>query len=76
MELLTKNEKRAARRLGVTAADLHFTGSTCYGAAYGLYNDYYLIEGIFCGYTKPEIYRALLRKLLKRVGFLNNEEVL
>lgn len=75
MELLTKNEKRAARRLGVTAADLHYTGFTSYGAAYGLYNDYYLIEGVFCGYTKPEIYRALLRKLLMRVGFLNDQEV-
>lgn len=74
MELLTKNEKRAARRLGVTAADLHFTRSTCYGAVYSLYNDYYLIEGIFCGYTKAEIYRALLRKLFTRIGYLNNKE--
>ena len=75
MELLTKNERRAARHLGITAADLHFTRTTSYGAVYGLYNNYYLIEGVFYGYTKAEIYRALLRKLLKRVGFLNYQEV-
>lgn len=76
MELLTKNEKRAARRLGVTAVDLHFTRTTSCGAVYGLYNNYYLIEGVFYGYTKAEIYRALLRKLFSRVGFLNDQEVL
>lgn len=69
---LSLTEKRAARRLNVSAADLHYINSTSSGAAYGLYNGYYYCTGIFSGYSKPEIYRALLRQLLTRCGFYDH----
>ena len=70
-EKLTKKEKAAARRLNVSAADLHTNGRNCYGINYGLYNDYYLISGIYNGYSKAEIYRDLLRQLINRIGLIN-----
>lgn len=65
MEKLTRHEKQLARRLNVSANDLYFDGRNSCGAVYGLYNNYYLIRGTFDGYSKPEIYRALLRKLIE-----------
>jgi len=55
-------------KLGVTAHDVHRTGANCYGTVWGLYNDYYLVEKTFNGYTKPEIYRILARDLLDKLG--------
>ena len=69
---LTKAEKAIARRLGVSAADVYFSGHTCYGSAYGLYNDYYSISIISNGYNKREIYRLLLRRLFDRIGILES----
>lgn len=71
MEKLTKYERIIARRLGVTAQDMHFIRRTCYGDVYGLYNDYYLVQRTFYGYSKAEIYRALLRDLIDKIGILN-----
>ena len=72
MEKLTRQEKKAARALGVTAADVFPDGCNSYGRVYGLYNAYYYTRRTFCGsYSEPEIYRALLRDLLEKCGFYN-----
>ncbi len=65
MEKLTSKEKKAARLLKVSFNDLYISGCNSCGTVYGLYNNYYLIQGTYSGYTKIEIYRSLLRKLLK-----------
>ena len=70
MEKLTKYERTFAKRFGITAADVHKVRHNCYGTVYGLYNNYYLVEMTFSGYSKPEIYRALLRKLIDKCGIL------
>lgn len=65
---LTKKEKLLARRLNVTSEDLHRSGVNSFGTVWGLYNEYYLIQATFNGYTQPQIYRALLRCLFDRLG--------
>jgi len=70
MQTLTKEERRAARALGVSFKDVHRTGANCYGTVYGLYNNYYLVEMTFNGYSKREIYRALLRRLFDVCGLV------
>lgn len=70
MEKLTRYEKQIARKLGVTANDVYYAGSNCYGNNYGLYNSYYYTVMTFNGYSKPEIYRALLRKLIGKIGII------
>lgn len=65
---LSKWEIKMARRLGVSSSDVHKARTTTWGTVYGLTNDYYLTEQIFMGYSKAEIYRALLRKLIKQIG--------
>lgn len=69
MNTLTKEEKRAARSLGVSAKDVYISGANCYGTVYGLYNNYYLTELTMYGYSKREVYRALLRKLISQVEY-------
>ena len=68
MEKFSKWEIMVLHKLGVTAHDVHRTGANCYGTVWGLYNDYYLVEKTFNGYTKPEIYRILARDLLDKLG--------
>ena len=68
MEKLSKWEIKVLHKLGVTAKDVHFVRSTCWGNVYGLYNDYYLVEKCFLYYTKAEIYRILARDLLDKIG--------
>lgn len=69
MEKLTKQEKRIARALGVSAQDVHFSNYNCYGAVYDLYNDYYDTWIVFNGsYTKAQRYRILLRRLIEQIG--------
>lgn len=68
MNLLTKEEKRTARRLGVTAADVRRGAATCYGTNYSLLNEYYYIHAIYNGYSQAEIYRDLLRRLIRTAG--------
>ncbi len=64
----TRETKRFLREIGVTAADVHKENATCYGTRYGLYNDFYLVDGIFYGFTKREIYHRLVEKLLSKIG--------
>ncbi len=66
---LTPDEKRAARALNVTAADVYRDGWNCYGTVYGLYNDYYYTTMTISGYTRAEIYRELLRALIRKMGY-------
>ena len=68
MENLTKWEIKTARKLGVSSADVHRVGANSFGVVYGLYNDYYYIAHTFNGYSKAEIYRALLRDLIEKIG--------
>lgn len=65
---LSHNEKRAARLLGVTAADLTFERRTACGDLYSLQDGRVYVDGVFYGYNRRDIYRALLRKLLNRYG--------
>lgn len=70
MEKLTRYEKQIARKLGVTANDVFLDGYNSFGAVYGLYNSYYCVHMTFNGYSRPEIYRALLRKLIEKIGII------
>ena len=65
---LSKNEKAAARVLGVTAADLTFVKRTCYGDVYAVTDGRVYVDGVYLGYNRRDIYRSLLRKLLNRYG--------
>lgn len=65
---LTKEAKRMLRKLNVTATDVYKANSTCYGTRYGIYNDYYLVDGIFSGYSRQEIYHRLVVKLFDKIG--------
>ena len=70
MEVLTKKEKAIARRFDISYKDVHVVGHNSYGTVYGLYNNYFLTEMTFNGYTKAEIYRFLLRKFIKQIGII------
>lgn len=70
MEKLTRYEKQIARKLGISANDVFLDGYNSFGAVYGLYNSYYYTRMTFNGYSKPEIYRALLRKLIDQIGII------
>lgn len=71
MEKLTREEKKAARIIGVTSADVFPDGWNSCGRVYGLYNDYYYIRRTFCGsFSKSQIYRILLRDLLNKIGYI------
>ena len=66
---LSRNEKAFARAAGITAKDVHIVRGTSYGTLYGLYNKLYLCEMVFYGgYSKAEIYRILLRRLIEKCG--------
>ena len=65
---LTRYEKQFARAAGITAADVHKTGRNSSGTVYALYNPYYFTECTFYGYTLREVYRFLLRRLIKNVN--------
>lgn len=65
---LSSDEKRAARLLGVTAADLTFERRTACGDLFSLQDGRVYVDGVFYGYGRRDIYRALLRKLLNRYG--------
>lgn len=65
-EKLTDYEKRVARACGITSSDCVRVGSNCVGAVWRLYNGYFSIEGTFSGYSKPYIYRALIRAFIDR----------
>lgn len=64
----TREAKAILRKIEVTEKDVYKSNSTCYGTRYGLYNDFYLVDGIFYGYTKREIYHALVKKLFEKMG--------
>lgn len=66
MEKLTPYEKAVARKCGISAADITCHGANSYGTVYSLYNRWFYISGTFNGYSKPEIYRALLRQFIER----------
>lgn len=66
IENLTKEERKFARVAGVSANDVHISGRNSCGTVYGLYNCYFLTELTISGYTRAEIYRLLLRKLIKQ----------
>lgn len=65
MDKLTRFEKAFARSIGVTAKDVHKDGANSCGTVYALYIPYYYERLTVSGYTKPEIYRLLLRDLIK-----------
>lgn len=65
---LSKNEKTSARLLGVSFNDLTFERVTAYGVRYSLQDGRFYVDGVFYGYSRRDIYRALLRKLLNRYG--------
>lgn len=67
---LSNIEKRAARILNVNYNDLKFINRTCYGDMYSLNDGRVLVDGLFYGYNRRDIYRALLRKLLNRYGIV------
>ena len=70
-EKLSGIEKAAARIVNVNARDLVFIRRTCYGDLYGLNNGVVFVDGVFYGYSRRDIYRSLLRKLLNRYGVIN-----
>ena len=70
---LSHNEKRAARLLGVTAADLTFERRTACGDLFSLQDGRVYVDGVFYGYGRRDIYRALLRKLLNRYGVTRDD---
>lgn len=71
MDRLSTYEKKIARRLGVSAADVHRDGVNSYGAVWALYNPYYYTRLTICGTSdRRYIYRALLRQLIKQVGII------
>lgn len=67
---LSNIEKRAARIVNVNYSDLEYIRSTCYGDFYRLNDGRVSVDGLFFGYNKRDIYRALLRKLLNRYGIV------
>lgn len=66
IEKLTPYEKTVARRCGISAADIACHGRNECGAVYSLYNRWFYISGTFDGYSKPQVYRALLRQFIER----------
>jgi hypothetical protein len=64
--VLTREEKRIARACGISAASLIYHGNNSTGAEYSLANGYFYIAGTFNGYSKPYIYRELLRQFISR----------
>lgn len=70
MRTLSTIEKSAARALDVSFKDLEYMRSTCYGDFYRLNDGRVSVDGLFYGYNKRDIYRALLRKLLNRYGIV------
>ena len=68
MEKLTAYEKRAARALDVTAADVRKVGRNSCGDVYRLSNSYFLTEATCAGYSRAEVYRILVRKLIRQAS--------
>lgn len=66
--LTYQKTKSAPRALHISAADLVFDRCTCYGDIYILNNGIEYVSGVFLGYNKRDIYRALLRKLFNYHG--------
>lgn len=69
---LSNIEKRAARILNVNYNDLKFITRTSYGDVYSLNDGRVLVDGLFYDYSRRDIYRALLRKLLNRYGIVHD----
>lgn len=65
-DVLTREEKRIARACGINSESLIFHGNNEKGAVYSLSNSWFYISGVFSGYGKPYIYRALLRRFIER----------
>ena len=63
---LTSYEKTVARACGISAQDVRHCGSNSCGTVYSLTNSYFYIACTFNGYSKREIYRALLRRFIER----------
>lgn len=71
MTKLTKDEKRIARRAGITAADVHRDGVNSCGAVWALYNSYFYTRLTINGTSNRQyIYRALLRQFIKQLGVI------
>ena len=67
MEKLTRYEKAVARKLGISAQGVRKVRVTCYGTVYDLRAC--PVVSVTCqGYSKPEVYRLLLRQLIARAG--------
>lgn len=70
MDKLTSYERAFCRKAGITAADVFTDGANSCGRVYGLYNPFYYVRVTASGYSKSEIYRFLVRELIRKIGIV------